>query len=163
MDIPATSSGEAIDAARRARARRELGDLDFLRSLKAAAAAGATEKEISRALGIPQPSLEGLLRTAEDRAAPILPGFSGASPYEIAQRLAAGYIDRDRAVEELSRWSYPPDSSRAAAESEPDPTPYPSPPGSFDDVEHAFFHGLIDKQTYGTVLEAYAKSLEGPR
>lgn len=162
MNIPASRSAEAIGAARRARARRDLGDLDFLRALQAAAVAGASEEEISRALGIPQPSLHGLLRTAEDRAAPIRPGFSGASPYEIAQRFAAGYIDRNRAVEELSRWTYAPDTARTAAEAEPDPTPYPAPPGSFDDVEHAFFHGLIDRQTYGTVLEAYARSLGGP-
>jgi hypothetical protein len=151
------SAGEAIDAARGARARRDLGDLDFLRALIAARAAGASERDIARGLGIPQPSVAGLLASADRRAAaPIPPGFSGASPYEIAQRFAAGYIDRGRAAEELCRWSYAPDTARAAAEAEPDPTPYPAPAGSFYEIRRSFSEGLIDGRMYEAILDAQA-------
>lgn len=38
-------------------------------------------------------------------------GFSGADPYEIAQRYASGQLTRDQVIDELSRWPYVPSES----------------------------------------------------
>ena len=76
-------------------------------------------------------------------------GFSGADPYEIALRYAAGQLSRERLVDELSRWDYAPDRR---------------PPHPLDDgvilgdwkeyLVPALDHGLIDDATYEAIRAA---------
>ncbi|WP_462417909.1 hypothetical protein [Kytococcus sp. Marseille-QA3725] len=76
-------------------------------------------------------------------------GFDAASPYELCQRYAAGYITRDSLVDQLTRWHYTP---------EPEIDPWnevePSVPGSFQEVLYAKHEGLIDRSIYDEVLMA---------
>ncbi|WP_369745664.1 hypothetical protein [Paenarthrobacter sp. AMU7] len=85
---------------------------------------------------------------------PVPEGFSGASPYEIAERYAAGDIDRDAMIRELSAWPYPKNEGAAAAAAEWESTPYMDTPGSFAEVGRAFDEGLIDGDAYDQILDA---------
>jgi len=148
------STETAIANARRARARRELGGLDYIRNVRAALAA-ADQRAVARALGVSQPAISRLLSQAEARGVrPVPDGFSGASPYEIAERYAAGDIDRDTMIHELSAWPYAKNEGAAAAAAEWESTPYLDTPGSFAEVGRAFDEGLIDGAAYDQILDA---------
>ncbi|MCA4135303.1 helix-turn-helix domain-containing protein [Arthrobacter sp. M4] len=150
----AANSEAAIANARRARARRELGALDYIRDIRAAVET-ADQRVVARALGVSQPGISKLLTQADARGVkPIPEGFSGASPYEIAERYAAGDIDRDTMIRELSVWAYAKNEGLAAAQAEWDSTPYPDTPGSFEEVGQAFDEGLIDGEAYDLILDA---------
>ncbi|WP_299168999.1 hypothetical protein [uncultured Arthrobacter sp.] len=144
----------AIEAARRAKARRELGKLDYVRSVRAAAEE-LDQAAIARELGVSQPSISKLLAGAEARGVkPVSDGFSGAGPYEIAERYAAGDIDRDAMIRELSSWPYPRNEGAVAAAAEWESTPYMDTAGSFAEVGQAFDEGLIDGDAYDRILDA---------
>lgn len=145
----------ALSSARRARARRELGGLDYIRAVRLAADAGVAQRDIARALGVAQPAISRLLTQAAARGVQSIPeGFSGASPYEVAERYAAGDIDRETVIRELSAWPYVQNEGAAAAQAEWDSTPYPDTPGSFAEVGQAFDDGLIDAEAYDLILDA---------
>ena len=151
------STDSAIANARRARARRELGGLDYIRNVRAAVEI-LDQRDVARALGVSQPAISKLLSQAEARGVkPIPDGFSGASPYEIAERYAAGDIDRAAMIRELSAWPYVKNEGLAAAQAEWDSTPYPDTPGSFEEVGQAYDEGLIDGGAYDTILAASDK------
>ena len=144
----------AIDNARRARARRELGGLDYIRSVRVAVET-TDQRVVARALGVSQPAISRLLSQAETRGVkPVPDGFSGASPYEIAERYAAGDIDREAVIRELSAWPYSKNEGAAAAAAEWESTPYVDTPGSFAEVGRAFDEGLIDGDAYDQILDA---------
>lgn len=71
-----------------------------------------------------------------------------ATPYEVCERYAAGFLDRDEVVKQLSEWAYKPghvadaDDFRAPQD------------GTFEDVEAASLAGLIDREIYEAVLRA---------
>ncbi|GAB3569182.1 hypothetical protein GCM10027405_31950 [Arthrobacter alkaliphilus] len=69
---------------------------------------------------------------------PIPEGFSSAGPYEIAERHAAGYIDRATMVPELSAWPGVTNEGLAAAQAEWDSTPYADTRGSFEEIDQAY-------------------------
>lgn len=155
-----TSTEKALDAARRARARRELGKLDYIRNVRVAVEA-IDQAAIARALGVSQPSISKLLSGAEARGVQPVPyGFSGASPYEIAERYAAGDINRETVIHELSSWPYAMNEGAAAAAAEWESTPYLDTPGSFAEVGRAFDEGLIDGDAYDQILDASDEVLE---
>lgn len=93
--------------------RRALGDLEragkiALRSCRDASypkPANDTARTVSELDVAAQPSVNSALRTASKVEMP-LPGFSGATPAEICQRYAAGFIDRAQLVDELVRFPY---------------------------------------------------------
>lgn len=79
---------------------------------------------------------------AEKDPAP-LEGFSGATPYEICQRYAAGLMEREQLVDELTRFPY----------AEGDKTDgYDSltvnPQGTWAEVSTAVRRGLIEDDVY---------------
>ena len=82
-----------------------------------------------------------------------MPGFSGASPYEVAQRYAAGLLAREQTVDELSRWPYKPQDRTEGWDDL-----LLTVPGSFDDVISAADHGLIDDGMYEAILDASSES-----
>ncbi|WP_431837824.1 hypothetical protein [Cellulomonas sp. Y8] len=141
---------EVVARARRARAREHLGNLDYLRGLLEAKALGLTQVELARQFGLTQPTISSSLRTA--RAVPPVPaGFSGGSPYEIAERFAADEITRERLVEELSRWEYRPAQPTDGLDW------MTGDSGEFSEtVGRALDEGLIDDETYDEVLRARA-------
>ena len=96
---------EEARAVVRARQNKELAELDYRRELIQLASSGISQTQISQWLGIAQPSVSSALRTAENVKMP-LEGFSGATPYEICQRYAAGYLEREQLIDELVRFPY---------------------------------------------------------
>ena len=152
--LNATTRQRPIEAARRAKARRELGSLDYIRNVRLAVEE-LGQGTVARALGVSQPAISKLLASAEARGvAPVPDGFSGASPYEIAERYAAGDLDRDALIRELSAWPYPWNEGAHDAVHELDWMPGPEPPGSFEEVGRAFDEGLIDGDAYNRILDA---------
>jgi hypothetical protein len=148
-----TKLQKPIEAARRAKARRELGSLDYIRSVRVAVEE-LGQAAVARALSVTQPAVSKLLAGAEARGVKSVPdGFSGAGPYEIAERYAAGDIDRDAMIHELSAWPYARNEGTAAAAEEWESTPYLDTPGSFAEVGRAFDEGLIDGDAYDLILD----------
>lgn len=133
---------------RKLRERALAAQLDWIRAAtEAVVAKKVTQTELSRALGVAQPSISELVNRAR-KADPVPEGFSGASPYEIAQRFDADLISREELVDELSRWHYTPDSHTDGYDSL-----LVDQPGSFAEVTKAFTNGLIDAATYDEIID----------
>lgn len=144
---------QVTTAARLLRHRMAIARLDYRRELLRLASLDFTQRQLAKALGISQPSLNDALKKAAD-AEPPRPGFSGTDPYEICQRFALGMMSRERLVAELTSWDY------AAA-----PTPEHdhfddlrfTTPGSVDDVGRAFDDSLLDGEAYDEVLMGHSR------
>ena len=137
-----------VKVARRLRSRRAVDGLDYLRELRRLSVA-MSQTDLAQSLGVTQPTISAALKSAAKVPDP-LEGFSGASAYEIAQRYAAGEIDRDQLVDELTRWEYVPTPHTDG--------PYDDlliiPDGTFEEVAQARRDGLIDGETYDEILHA---------
>ncbi|QIV87705.1 MarR family transcriptional regulator [Glutamicibacter mishrai] len=129
----------------KARQRVEVDALDYKRTLKAAAG-GMTQREMAALLGMSQPAVAKALQRAQ--AVPAVVGeFNAASPYEMCQRYAAGFIDRAEVVRLLVEWPYKPTSwANEYGEYEE------SLDGTWDEVGDALRHELIDAAIYDEVL-----------
>ncbi|MFZ4840981.1 hypothetical protein [Mycetocola saprophilus] len=88
--------------AKKLRARIAIDHIDLKRTLVRLTEAGVSQMQLSRALGISQPTISSNLKTAV-RIPPVKPGFSGADPYEISQRFAAGELTQAQLLDELLR------------------------------------------------------------
>lgn len=133
----------------KARQRMEVDALDYKRTLKAAAD-GMSQREMAALLGMSQPAVAKALQRAQSVPA-VVGEFNAASPYEVCQRYAAGFIDRDELVRQLVAWPYK-------------PTPWAneygeyevSLEGTWEEVGDALRHELIDAATYDEVLRKTA-------
>src|SRR5699024_3124770 len=103
---------------------------------------GFSQRQISRWLGITQPSVNSALRTAAKVAMPV-EGFSGATPMEICQRYAAGFIDREQLIDELTRFPYAPGATTDGYDSL-----IVDPPGTWSEVSESIDRGLVDDDVY---------------
>ncbi|NMR20232.1 helix-turn-helix transcriptional regulator [Cellulomonas fimi] len=142
----AIDAREAVAVARRARSRNVVSRLDYLRELRRLAGS-LTQVELARNLGVSQPTISSALKTASGLPEP-RPGFSGAGPYEIAQRYAAGDLSRGQLIDELSRWEYRPwvatDGYDCTTGDE----------GEWGEtVAVALRDGLLDEETYDAILD----------
>lgn len=137
-------------AAVQARRRKEIDELDYRRELRRLRDRGFSQNEISQWLGISQPAVHSALRTAAKVPMP-LEGFSGATPAEICQRFAAGFIDRAQLIDELSRYPYQPVGKTDGYDWLTE-----EPPGTFNEVVDAAHQGLIDDGIYDAVMDALA-------
>ncbi|SDS71865.1 MarR family transcriptional regulator [Microlunatus soli] len=133
-----------LSGVRQLRHRHILDRLDYLRGLRRLAD-GMTQTDLARALGLTQPSISSALKSAA-KVADLRPGFSGAGPYEIAQRYVAGELDRDQLIDELARWV--PDPTVRAVDNPADPN---------SEMRKAVRDGLLDEDAYRMVL---ARQLE---
>ncbi|CAN7552703.1 hypothetical protein LJR186_004000 [Microbacterium foliorum] len=133
-------------AAMRARRRKEIDELDYRRELRRLEERGYTQTQISKWLGIAQPSVLSALRTAAKVAMP-LDGFSGATPYEICQRYAGGLIDRTQLVDELTRFPYVEGGHTDGYDSL-----IVDPAGTWSEVSDARRRGLIENDVYEEVF-----------
>ncbi|MTG90842.1 hypothetical protein GJV82_18150 [Cellulosimicrobium sp. BIT-GX5] len=134
-----------VEAVVRLRHRQVVDRLDELRLVRKLAAS-MSQTEIAKVLAISQPAVHKALKAAE-RVPDVAEGFSGASPYEIAERYAAGQIDRPRVIDELARWPY-------ARTPKTDGFDWlvKDAPGTFEEVGRALDDGLLDDDTYDAVL-----------
>ncbi|MDR1188810.1 MAG: hypothetical protein LBK95_15405 [Bifidobacteriaceae bacterium] len=123
--------------------RANLAVLDQRRATHRLVEDGYSPAEVSRWVSVPESEV------AEDDVPMPLEGFSGATPWEICERYAAGEISREQLVDELVRYPYVP---------RPDTDGYDwlpiDPPGTFAEVQEAGFCGLIGPEEYGAILEA---------
>lgn len=136
-----------VSKARRLRQRMVLDRLDYERELvHLNVEMKVNPSELSRHLGISQPSVYDTLKKAL-KLAQVKDGFSGATPYEIAQRFAVGEIGRDELIDQLARWEYAPEGHTDGYDSL-----IVDPPGTFEEVIRAADDGLIDDTTYDAIL-----------
>ena len=143
---------DLVTKAYKLRVEKELIELAELRMVKALADAGAKHNQLARGLGINEYKLPDMLKKAE-RVEPIRAGFSSGSPYEICQRYYVGELTRTQAIDELVRWEYKPQ----AKGEEWDPWGMeggaPRVRGSWDDLDTAEIHNLIDDDFFNEVAD----------
>ena len=140
-EIPAEARAAVL-----ARRRKEIDELDYRRELLRLDQRGYSQRDIARWLGIAQPSVLSALRTASKVTMP-LDGFSGATPYEICQRYAAGFIDRAKLVDELTRFPYVKGGQTDGYDSL-----IVDPAGTWSEVSDAARRGLIEDAVYEEVF-----------
>lgn len=146
MSTEVGESAPSLEFARRLRSRRAVDRLDYLRTVRALAAT-MRQDELARALGVTQPAISATVKKA--REVEDLPaGFSGASPLEIAERYAAGQIDRAQLIEELSRFPYAPSPRTDGVDWLVEEVPK-----TVGDVLDALHAGLIDAELYEQVQD----------
>lgn len=146
MSIAERPNGDTV---RRLRSLQVVTRVSYLRALRTAAE-GTTQSQLARDIGISQPSVNSALKSAA--AVPdVRPGFSGATPYEIAQRYDAGELTREQVIDELGRWPYRPGSPSDGY----DWTTLD--PGEFEEVRRALSEHLIDADTYDEILDRYCE------
>ncbi|MBF4624780.1 hypothetical protein [Clavibacter sp. VKM Ac-2872] len=139
-DVP-----EEVAPAASALLRFRLAELDYLREVRRVLDAGRSEEQLARELRVFKPEDLALLRAAREVSLP-LEGFSGALPYEICERYAAGLLDRERLVDELARYPYVPlDTTTPGDDLTVDL------PGTWSEVSQARWDGYIDVLDYGEV------------
>jgi len=146
MGVAIAHVPEEAKAAVLARRRKEIDELDYRRQLRRLRARGYTQTQISKWLGIAQPSVLSAMRTASKVTMP-LDGFSGATPHEICQRYAAGFIDRAQLVDELTRFPYVKGGQTDGYDSL-----IVDPAGTWSEVEEAVDRGLIEEDVYEEVF-----------
>lgn len=136
---------EAV-AARKAQHARNIGELDYRRGVLRLKQSGLPQAVIAELLMVSQPNVQKMLQRAGGLSMP-RDGFTGANPYEICERYAAGLIERVQLVDELTRWEYAP---RDRAKDEPNDFLF-EVPGSVDDLDRALKHGLIDSELHDEI------------
>lgn len=100
-------------------------------------------------LRIAQPSVSSALKTAE-KIPDVLPGFSGASPYEIAQRYRAGMLTEAQVIDELAWWEY---KSVEYTDGPPDWNAGAVTEGTWAEVERACSDGLLEPEVYDAIID----------
>ena len=140
---------ELVEKARHTKVRKKLLDLEIYRAVKTLADAGATPHDFAHGLGISKYELPDMLKKAE-RVEPIRAGFSSGSPYEICN---ATTLVNSPVPKQLMNSSVGNTSLKLKVRNG-DPWGMeggaPEVPGSWDDMNTAKTHKLID---YDLVLE----------
>lgn len=147
MGVSTTDHGTDLAAVRRLRNRWQIDHLDYLRGLRELSGS-MTQVDLAKGLGLTQPSVNSALKSAAKIPAP-RKGFSGASPYEIVQRYAAGELSRGAVIDELARWPY---ASRGKTDGY-DWITAESDDGTWAEVEQALHEDLLDDETYDAILD----------
>jgi predicted transcriptional regulator len=155
MAVTATRDEDAIARVLRLtlreKLREDLARRDKLRAVREATELGVTQVRLADVLGVTQPAVTVMLKR-QPVSAPLIPvGHSGATPYEVAERYAAGLIDREQMRAELGGWDYAPLERPAGLGDDISVVD----PQSFDGVEMAVHQGLIDLDDYGVIAKAY--------
>ncbi len=151
-----TEVPEWARAAVRARHRKEMDELDYRRELRRLDQHRHSQREIAKWLGIAQPSVLSALRTAAKVTMPV-EGFSGATPYEICQRYAAGFLNRPQLVDELTRFPYVKGGQTDGYDSL-----IVDRPGTWSEVSDARRRGLIEDGVYEEVFNARHRDYGAP-
>ncbi|MCG7305078.1 hypothetical protein MHJ63_07360 [Pseudoglutamicibacter albus] len=135
-------------AARKAQYLRNIAELDYRRNLLRLQQLGLPQTEIASLLRVSQPNVQKILQRSASISMPC-EGFSGADPYEICERYAAGLIDRAQLVDELTRWEYVPQAQTNDLFDDL----LMDAPGSVDDLDRALSCGLIDDELYDEIAD----------
>jgi len=147
-DQDTTSVDEQVTAVRVLHLRSVVDRLDYLRALRPLAQV-LPAVDIARRFGVTPESVEQAVTSAAKVPDPV-PGFSSASPFEVAQRHAAGYLTREQMIDELSRWDYAPqDRAKNILDDL-----LIDPPGTTEEVQRAYRLRLIDAEAYEQVVRS---------
>ncbi len=138
---------EEREPAVRAVVRWRWAELDLQREIRRLQDAGVDRDELARALRIFDGQDVRHLDGARDEAMPV-EGFSGATPLEICERYAVGYLDRERLVDELTRFPYVPLDKPEGWDDL-----VVNPPGTWMDLSIARGEKLIDMDVYADVFD----------
>lgn len=120
-------------------ARTELAKILKLRAVDAAVRAGWNQDRIATQIGVTQPEVSRLAKTAR-----LTPEVCERSPREVLLEYAAGMIDHPAMINELTHWDY--------TFGHTDPTGEVYLPGTWDQIERA--GDLISDTDYRHLLEA---------
>ncbi len=130
------------------KARRAVDNLDIQRELRALGQVHL-QVQLAQELRIRQPSVSTALKTAE-KVPDVLPGFSGASPYEIAQRYRAGLLTEAQVIDELARWEY---NSVEYTDGPLDWNAGAITEGTWAEVARACSDGLLEPEVYDAIID----------
>lgn len=147
MTQPGSVTEPSLELARQLRSRRAVDRLDYLRTVRVLAVT-MRQDELARGLGVTQPAISSTVKKAR-QIEDVLVGFSGASPFEIAERYAAGLIDRVQLVEELGRFPYAPTPRTDGVDWLTEEVPK-----SVGEVLEALHAGLIDPPLYEEIQDS---------
>jgi len=146
-----TIDHKAVAALDAAAARRRVADLDVLRAVAEANAANITQRVIHEHIGISQPTIHRMLRTVLEN-----PALLDRTPTEVIDRRTAGQISDDEMMQVLLDWHFTfgrvPVSGGISADA------YES--GSWDEIERAYFRGLLTDDEIGRLMERNKDALE---
>src|SRR5690625_771304 len=136
-----------VVAAVRARAQEACAHRDYVRALVQLADSGVPQSRIGALVGVSQPAVSKVL----GRRLPAVPaGFADATAYWICERYAAGQLDADELVEQLSRWEFAPMQWTGSLVEDVGPVE-----GTFaSEMGEALWAGLIDDALYDRALFA---------
>lgn len=145
MNVATGQTAAAVEAAVRARAAEACAHRDYVRSLERLAAAGVSQSRIGALVGVSQPAVSKML----GRRLPAVPaGFADATAYWICERYAAGQLDADELVAQLSRWEFAPMQWAGSLVEDVGPVE-----GTFNyEMGEALGAGLIDEELYDRLL-----------
>lgn len=122
-------------------ARNELSKILKLRAVNDAVQAGWTQRKIAERVGVEQPEVSRLAKTAR-----LTPEVCERSPREVLLEYAAGIIDHAAMMDELEHWDYTFGTT--------DPTGEIYLPGTWDQIDRA--GDLISDTDYRRLLELTA-------
>lgn len=142
------TEGPSIERALMLRSRRAVDNLDMLREMRALAKS-RSQVELARGLRITQPSVSSALKTAQ-KVPDVRDGFSGATPYEIAQRYGAGLLSQADLIDELARWEY---ESVECSDGPLDWNAGAVTEGTWEEVARALDDGLLEPEVYDAIID----------
>jgi hypothetical protein len=135
LEAPNDRRGRLVRAA----ARADIAALDRDREIRAAAEV-MVQVEVAKRVHLSQARVSQIIQA---NVADPPPGFSGASPKEIAQRFAAGELSEMQAIDELGRWEY-----AEPAKVDPYDDVWEPGDGTWVEVTDALHEGLITDAVY---------------
>jgi hypothetical protein len=141
------NASEEREPAVRAVVRLRLAELDLLREVRLLLDTGAERDELAKQLRFFDAADLRRLDGARDVDMPI-EGFSGATPLEICERYAVGFLDREQLVDELTRFPYVPMDKPDGWDDL-----VVNPPGTWNDLSLALGEKLIDIGVYSEVFD----------
>ncbi|MCZ4518928.1 helix-turn-helix transcriptional regulator [Rhodococcus ruber] len=138
----------------KSRANGAVDRIEFLRCLRQLHEQKMwTQTRLAKANGVTQPAISKWLKMARIDAPDLRPGTAGGTPYEIAARYAAGLLDRETMIEQLSEWVR--HAATQTASSEDDVSPLNSS-GFNLQVGRAMADRFIDETDFDRILDAIA-------
>jgi len=146
-----TLGHKAVAALDAAAARRRVADLDVLRAVAEANAANITQRVIREHIGFSQPTIHRMLRTVLEN-----PALLDRTPTEVIDRRTAGQIGDDEMMRVLLDWNFTfgrvPVSGGISADA--------YEPGSWDEIERAYYRGLLTNDEIGRLVGRNKDALE---
>jgi hypothetical protein len=148
MDITRDQAAAELD---KVAARLRLDNRDLLRVVARARKAGMRQRAIEKHLDISQTTVHRLLRQSAETPEALEP-----TPAEIIDRRTAGQISTEHMMEQLLNWTFTfgtvPKVDGVATDA--------YEPGSWDDVERAFYRGQLTEDELGRLMDKNKDGLE---